>query len=397
MTESVTCKPRVAVLIERIGPYHRARMEALSRRVPALAVETCAVDETYAWATETGGAFARATLFRTIAEARVIPRLRRAVADALTSFGPDLVAIPGWADPAGLLALAWAQQRRVPVVVMSDSQAIDQHRTPVVEALKRLVVGMTSAGFVAGRTHADYLSALGMPRNRIALGYDVVDNAHFTRGAEAAQADPAARSRLGLPARYLLSVARFVEKKNLAVLVEAHERWSAVADDPLPLVLAGDGPLRAALARRVGPMVQLRPFASYAELPALYSLAEGFVLPSTMEQWGLTVNEAMASGCPVIASDRAGATAELVEDGVTGLTAPPTVDGLFSALVRFAQADRVVFAAAARARIADWGPERFADGMLDAAAKAMEGRERIGLPRPLAVLALTALARRLAA
>ena len=397
MTDPAHDQPRIAVIIERVGPYHRARMEALARRVPVLAIETCAVDETYLWASETAGAFARATLFPTLAEARVVPRLKRALDRELRAFKPDVIAIPGWADPAGLLAFAWARERGTPVIIISDSQAIDQRRMPIAEAVKRGVVGMASAGFVAGRTHADYLSALGMPRDRIAFGYDVVDNDHFARGAEAARADPAIRARLDLPARYLISVSRFVEKKNLETLVEAHARWSQTVEDPVPLVLVGDGPLRNALERQAGPAVYLRSFADYSELPALYGLAQAFILPSTVEQWGLTVNEAMAAGCPVIASDRAGATAELVEDGVTGIVAAPTVEGLSAAITRLFQADPASLASAAHARIAAWGPERFVDGMLKAAWVAMSRRERIHVPQPLAGIALAALARRVSA
>jgi len=388
-------RPRIAVVIERIGPYHRARMEALARRVPALAVEICARDETYPWETEPNCRVARTTLFATLAEARMIPRLRTAVDRALEAFGPDVVAVPGWSQPAGLLALAWARARGVPAVLMSDSQATDSRRVAAAEAVKRAVVALASAGLVGGRTHADYLAALGMPRNRIALGYDVVDNAHFARGADAARQDAGTRRALDLPERYILALARFVEKKNLGALIEAHARWFAAAPDPVPLVLAGDGPLRSALERAAGRHVVIRPFAGYHSLPALYGLAEGFVLSSVVEQWGLTVNEAMASGCPVIASDRAGVTAELVEDGVTGIVAPPTVDGLAAALARLAEVDRCALAEAARRRIAGWTPERFADGMLEAAGHALAAVPV--RPRLLALLegpALLALARR---
>ena len=142
----------------------------------------------------------------------------------------------------------------------------------------------------------------------------------------------------------------------------------------------------------------MRPFADYETLPSLYGLAEGFVLSSTVEQWGLTVNEAMASGCPVVGSDRAGATAELVEDGVTGIVAPPTVEGLADAHDRLAAADRPAIGAAGRRRIAEWNPERFAAGMLEAAAHALAVRPARARPfKTLEWSALLALARRMAA
>lgn len=387
---------RVAVVIRRIGPYHRARLEAIAARVPTLAVEICGMDETYLWATVVDGAFRRVTLFRTEAEARDIPRLSKAVAATLEAFAPSVVAVPGWAEPAGLLALAFARRKGVPAILMSDSQAIDAPRRPLTEAIKRAVVAMAAAGLVAGRSHADYLAALGMPRAAIAFGYDVVDNAHFAVGAEAARVDPGARRRLGLPPRYLLALARFVEEKNLETLLAAHAAWFARATDPIPLLLVGDGPLRERLAAGLGHSAEMRPFAFYEALPALYGLAEGFVLASSIEPWGLTVNEAMASCCPVIASDRAGATAELVDDGVTGLVAQPTVEGLGRALDRLATVDKGALVEAARQRIAPWGPERFADGILEAATMA-RARRRGPFVGALEEPALTFLARRMAA
>jgi glycosyltransferase involved in cell wall biosynthesis len=50
----------------------------------------------------------------------------------------------------------------------------------------------------------------------------------------------------------------------------------------------------------------------------VYRLANVFVLPSKSETWGLSVNEALASGIPVLVSDRCGCAADLVVDGVNG-------------------------------------------------------------------------------
>src|SRR5207247_9937771 len=58
--------------------------------------------------------------------------------------------------------------------------------------------------------------------------------------------------------------------------------------------------------------VHLPGFKPYDELPAYYALANAFVHASTTEQWGLVVNEAIASGLPVIVSNRCGCAPELV-------------------------------------------------------------------------------------
>src|SRR5205823_7578307 len=96
---------------------------------------------------------------------------------------------------------------------------------------------------------------------------------------------------------------------------------------PWDVVLLGDGPLREALNSQLStlnlhPHVQLPGFKQYNELPVYYALAKAFVHASTTEQWGLVVNEAIASGLPVIVSERCGCAPELVRDN--GFTFDPT-------------------------------------------------------------------------
>ena len=56
-------------------------------------------------------------------------------------------------------------------------------------------------------------------------------------------------------------------------------------------------------------------FIQYDELPAYYGLAKAFIHASTVEQWGLVVNEALAAGLPVLVSERCGCAPDLVREG----------------------------------------------------------------------------------
>jgi glycosyltransferase involved in cell wall biosynthesis len=71
------------------------------------------------------------------------------------------------------------------------------------------------------------------------------------------------------------------------------------------------------------------------ELPGYYACADVFVLPSWGEPWGLVINEAMACGLPVIATDRVGASIDLIREGVNGHVVPARdVEALARALRR---------------------------------------------------------------
>ena len=75
-------------------------------------------------------------------------------------------------------------------------------------------------------------------------------------------------------------------------------------------------------------------FRNQTELPAIYGACDVLVLPSDFEPWGLVVNEAMACGMAVIASDQVGAVPDLVE-GSVGSSRTSNIESLTQALEGF--------------------------------------------------------------
>ena len=220
---------------------------------------------------------------------------------------------------------------------------------------------------------------------RIWLGYDAVDNAFLGEHADAAKADAQAlRRRYNLPGRYFLASARFIEKKNLITLIRAYGLYRSKLEGKQSatncgLVLLGDGPLRQSLEAEVaaigfGDEIKMPGFQQYEHLPVYYGLADVFVLPSATEQWGLVVNEAMASGLPVLVSTRCGCAPDLVEEGHNGYTFDPfDVSNLADLMVKVADEayDRRAMGDASRKIIAGWSPEHFGRNLLNAASCAM--------------------------
>jgi len=373
---------RLAILFHRLGPYHHARLEAVARSRPLTAVEYSSVDHTYLWEPVTpSGAFRVATVFSGEAVGQAaFARRRSKIFEVLDDVAPSAVAIPGWSASASLIALDWCLRHRVPAIVMSESQESDASRNEVIEGVKKRVVRLFSAGLVGGETHARYLERLGVARERVSLGYDVVDNAHFAEGSDAARMRGVElRRELGLPERYFLASSRFVPKKNLERLLEAYAIYRrAEADRAWKLVLLGDGELRSVLLRRLQGAallddVLLPGFKQYSELPAYYGMAQAFVHASMVEQWGLVVNEAMAAGLPVLVSARCGCAGELVRAGVNGHVFDPyEPEELADRLAAFSSGkeDLVAMGMASREIIGRWTPERFAEGMRRAVAAA---------------------------
>ena len=371
-----------AIIYDNFGPYHVARLRTSATVCNLTAIEIAGVSGTYAWnAVGTGGDFRRVTLFEGGTSSDMArPELYRRLHAALDAACAQVILIPGWASPAAWGAFEWCLKNSTPIVVMSDSTEWDEPRSPWKEWVKSNLVALGSSAFVAGARHRDYLVKLGMPAGRVFLGYDVVDNAYFENAARAVLArQNEIRREHRLPENYFLASARFIGKKNLPRLLEAYARYRRAAAASWSLVLLGDGPLRPQLEKQLADLdlcdhVQMPGFRQYAELPAYYALAGAFIQASTEEPWGLVVNEAMASGLPVIVSHRCGCLPELVHENVNGFAFDPfDVESLTEKLTRVSAPDfpRAAFAAKSREIVAQWGPGRFARGLLQSAESAL--------------------------
>jgi len=374
---------KVAVVFHRLGPYHHARLRAAAKVCELTAIELSAVDETYAWekVAEAVG-FERITLFddADVAE-KSKSDLEVRLVEVLNQISPQVVFINGWSERAALLALSWCRQQHVPCVVMSDSTEKDEPRIWWREKVKSAIVQQCHAGFVGGAPHLDYLSKLGISRERIFTGYDVVDNDYFASNADKVQTDSdSLRAVMGLPDKFFLGSNRFISKKNLERLVRAYAAYyEKVGSQAWHLVILGDGELRASIEALISELkltgpVLLPGFKQYDELPTWYGLASAFVHASTTEQWGLVVNEAMASGLPVIVSNRCGCSVDLVREGVNGFTFDPyDIGALTALLVKLSTSgmDLQTMGQASQEIISNWAPRTFADGVISAAKAAL--------------------------
>lgn len=384
-----------AVCFTNFGPYHLARLRALALRLREsgdglIAYEMAGNERLYPWERRCQDEpFDWITLFpdrdlETLSMADCAGALTRALERDL----PDAVGIVGYARPESMAAARWCRRGGRPAILMSESQAIDRPRTWWREAIKARRVRRFDAALVGGEPHRDYLVDLGMPADRIALGYNAVDNAYYRDRAEAWRARHDARD--GLPAApFFLSVCRFAPEKNLLRLIEAFAsyREHSRPEGRWDLVLCGDGPqapaIGAAIATSGHAAAIHRPGFLQAEpLTRWYAHASAFLLPSLSEPWGLVVNEAASTGLPLLVSDRAGCAATLVPrpEGTTGARFNPLdVEQMARKLAWMAalpQDERLAMGRRASELVDRWGPGRFADGTLEALQLAQRPHSR---------------------
>jgi 1,2-diacylglycerol 3-alpha-glucosyltransferase len=391
---------RVVGLISNLVPYHHARWEAFAATQVAECVllELVGSDEfSVLQYTPSGKApYSRQILFDKAKGDEVSAADTRAmVRQRLSQLKPDVVCINGYAFTYSLAALQWSIDNRVPTVICSESNEFDAARNPMKEWIKGRLVRLCDSGLAGGAPQAQYLNRLGLPRDRIFTGYDAVDNHYFHTQAEIARtSEKDIRLRYRLPEHYFLAVSRFTGKKNLSRLIQAYGQYRERArrerlEDIWDLAIVGDGPLHEELCSLRGALgletwVHFLGAQPYAEVPAFYGLAEAFIHASTTEQWGLVVNEAMASGLPVLVSNRCGCAADLVEEGGNGFSFDPydveQIAGRMLDLSQMPAGRRRELAEDSFIRIDRWGPGAFAAGMRQAVEVAL------GRPAPKASL-----------
>lgn len=223
---------------------------------------------------------------------------------------------------------------------------------------RRAFAGASAVIANAGAVMAFTSDLYGLPAERIT----VIPNGVDLRPFDAAAADrerrrEAVRSRLGLARDAVVAgaVGRLSPEKNFPLLVEAARRVRRESGTPVHVVVAGDGPERDRLAasiRRSGLGGTVTLAGASDDVPTLMTCFDLFAQTSETEGLPNAVMEAMAASLPVAAT-RVGGTAELVDDGASGLLVPPgDAEAMAGAIDRLARDPSM------RARLGRRGRER---------------------------------------
>ncbi len=264
------------------------------------------------------------------------------VAHALRASSPGVVVISGWSTFASQAAIAWCRARRIPYVLLVESHDLGRRagwrRAVKGAVVPRLLRGAASV-LVVGSAARDSVVARGAAHVRVFA--NTVDVGRWT--ARAAGLERAPHDGV-----VVLSVGRPVAEKGFDILTAA----CAAAAVRLELVTGG---------------------VAEDELAQIYVDADIFALLSRHEPWGVVVNEAAASGLPLVLSDQVGAAADLVRDGENGFIVPDGDVPAAAAALRTLAADselRARMGTRSREIAQDWGYEPSVDNFVAAVREA---------------------------
>jgi colanic acid/amylovoran biosynthesis glycosyltransferase len=271
---------------------------------------------------------------------------------AIRTYRPDVLHVH-WILPQGAAALLAA--RKVPWLVTTLGGDVYALSDPISDRLKRAVLRRARVVTAMNSDMTVRLIAQGAPPEATHV---------LPMGADVEAIRVAAAGEQQVPGRIMFA-GRLVEKKGVAVLLDALRRLPATG---WTLDIVGDGQLRAELTRLAdGLPVTFRGQLSRTELARSYARAEIAVVPSVAaasgDQDGLPVTllEAMAVGCAVVASQLAGIDAAVIH-GENGLLVPPGDAEALAATLEALLADpdrRAKLGAAARSRAEEFSVAGF--------------------------------------
>jgi glycosyltransferase involved in cell wall biosynthesis len=242
----------------------------------------------------------------------------------------DAFIVSGWYLKCYWQAVNACRKAGIPVLVRGDSQLMTPRsklKEWVKAAVYRRMLKRFDAFLTVGERNREYLRHYGVPEEKLFTAPHFIDNDWF-----ASKASNEYGYALALRAEWQASerdvvvafVGKFISKKRPTDLIEAMADVKSTID--CRLVCIGSGILERELrelAARLSVAVNFVGFKNQSELPSHYAAADVVVLASDGgETWGLVVNEAMACGTPIIASDACGCVPDLIESGVTGFSYP---------------------------------------------------------------------------
>jgi len=296
----------------------------------------------------------------------------------ILKFRPDAVLVHGYSSWTARFVINRMFHHNVPLIFRGESNLL-QPRPLHIRIAKEFYLRNLFRKFGAfasiGKYNTEYYRHYGVSENMIYHAPYTVDNDFFqSRTMEARLEAERLRREYDISDRTVIMFsAKFIPKKRPLDLIEGFYRSGIFSH--CVLVFAGDGEMKPLMEKRIFDLgiassIRFLGFRNQSKMPATYALGDLFVIPSSIEPWGLAVNEAMNLGLPIVASDMVSSARDLVLHDENGWVYPSgAIDSLAECLreaVSLGSEGLRVKGQRSLEIIARWGIPETASGILDA-------------------------------
>lgn len=208
---------------------------------------------------------------------------------------------------------------RTPYIIWSGAIVTKGRSDSFLRRIQRRILIKRAVSFIAYGTKAkEYLISLGAAANKIQIGINTTDTEFYGAETKRIRENLEDKERI----KRLLYIGYITRRKRLDHLFYVVKSLSIRRQD-FVFKLVGSGPESQNLKNlaedlRITDLVNFEGFKQKKEIPRYLAEADCFLFPSEYDIWGLVLVEAMSAGLPCIASIHAGATHDLIKEGVTG-------------------------------------------------------------------------------
>lgn len=244
----------------------------------------------------------------------------------LKNYQPNAIIVFGWAFKSHFKAMRYFKGK-VPVFMRGDS-TLFVNAGFVKRTTRKIVLNFVyryvDYALYVGKNSYDYFKYVGLKDQQLFHAPHVVDNCRFRLSSP--ERDKQVRNYKNMlniqdDDLVFLFAGKFEDYKNPLLLIQAFEALHF--DNKSHLVLVGNGRLESAMKSYPNlKNIHFLDFQNQTSMPAVYAMCDVFVLPShsasQSETWGLALNEAMATGKALLASDQCGGAVDLIQPGVNG-------------------------------------------------------------------------------
>lgn len=243
----------------------------------------------------------------------------------------DAILIHGYTTLSAWFAFLGAWLTSIPIIFRGETD-LSTPRSFLKRITKKAILvplfRKISAFLYSYKGNAEYYKHYKVSENKLFFCPCAVDNSFWqSQALELRDKKNELKKKFGIPEGYsvILYVAKLIPRKRPMDLLQAYEVLCNL-QIKASLIFVGDGPeaanLKTYTLKKNLKNVAFTEFKNQSELPALYSIADVFVLPSNHDPSPKSLNEAMNFSLPIITTNKVGTAPDLVKTGENGYIYP---------------------------------------------------------------------------
>jgi len=237
----------------------------------------------------------------------------------LNAIKPAQIIVAGFSS-ASIITALWSQKNKTPFSIWSGSITTEQRNTSFIRRLIRKQLIQRAYSFIAyGNKAKDYLINNRAEPSKIQIGINTVDTTFYQEETKKLKS-----AFLESGIFTFIYLGYLVPRKNVNKVLEAVRLLKEKRSD-FRLIIIGDGESKSELMEfseknQLNHQIEFTGYKQKQELPYFFAQADALLFQSNFDIWGLVLNEAMAAGICCLSTKNAGASFDLIQENINGMT-----------------------------------------------------------------------------